>query len=1275
MRQIICLIAAVFILAGLVAAQESRGTIQGRVKDSQGGVIVNATVVVTNTGTNMSVRLATNDTGYYQAVLLMPGEYTVTAEAPGFKKTIRSGITILVADRREVDLTLEVGAIADAITVTGEPPLIDASRTESGRQLDERTIHDVPTMSNTVVTLLQYSAGVQSGGASSLLGPHSTQGGSDYNNGLSTGSNTWSVDGGINDSKYSGGRSTTASLPNVDAVSETRILTTTFDGSFGHSIGLGIQMMTKGGANQFHGTVNDQHWQQRWQANNLFEKQARVRAVNTLIGKGDTAGAQALANSPIQPSGHSNNYALVVTGPVWIPKVFNGRDKLFFSFTYSGERDKKPENLTNVNKTVPTAANKKGDFSDLLNIATNPAQYQIYDPLSVAAQTGSRQGHFVRLPISGNVLPASYIAMGKKFYDYYAKFWPDPNNRASATSDLTNDYSANDSPYDWIFNNTSGRLDYNLGQKHRFFGRYTDNTFKEYRGDWTSKLVRGFNNFVPTGSGVNRYDQSGVVDWVFTATPSIIVHASGSVSNWSEEGAVQPWPFTVKPTDVGLPSYMDTQCGSQCIVPYMNVGLNGTGANQYSQMGISGYPAPTYYRFWMFNGDTYYTKGSHSVRFGIDLRKQVRSNHTANAPAFQFANNFFRQYDDGYNGYAASSIGLSWASFMMGLPTAMNYGNNDNSIVSNPFYGWFVQDTWRVTPKLTLTLSLRAEYETGARERYNRMVIGVDPNATLPISAAAEAAFAAKTAAQLPQIPVGQFKVRGGALYAGSGQRAWGSQLMWLPRIGFGYQLGAKTIIRGGYGVYYDAVNVQNWGIDQAGFSQNTGTQLTPDGQGVAWNYSYVNGSTGSPLNDPFPLGGGSDGGRFLTPLKSGLGLLGKAGGNFNVPVERHARQQRWRIGIERQIASHDVVEAVYEGTYVSDININVYQAQVPAAYYNFDRTRNDSANATMTANVPNPFNYNNADYSSIASSNPNLYAWMKQQGIFNGANRTRAQLVAPNPFTQYTLPTPAGYARTQMAQVSYTHRFSQGLVANLAWTGMVAKAATGYFNNWTPDDPTVPQSPYWLTQNSGSPNRVVGTWVYDMPFGKGRKWLHNNWALDLLAGGWTLAGSYLYQPGGLLGFTSVNAGTPPTLTNLFYYGDPNNIKMVGTFDQWFTNTGCVQTTAVAPGDSVVGTGACTSGFEKRSSFVPAGYQARAFPQVLDGIRGPSTHHWNGSIARDFRIKERLTFQARVDALNLLNHSYFGGVQMNPTSGQFGQITSGGGVSNRFIQVMGRLRW
>jgi hypothetical protein len=1267
-------------------------------------------VVVVNVDTKTTATLRSSEVGRFAAPLLPPGEYMLTVESPGFKKDVRQGIKLLTGDVQNFEVTLQIGASSEQVTVTGDTPIVDVTRTDNGMALDSRTVRDLPVMTNVVTSMIQFAPGVQAGGgASQVLGPHSTQGGSDYSNGSGVGGNVWTIDGAFSN----GNGRNTSNLPSVSAVSEVKVLDNTFDGSFGHSLGLGISITTKSGTNQFHGDASENYWSQRWQGSSLFTKQQYYKNVNGLLAKGDTAGAAAALAQPIQASGHSNLYGFNATGPLYIPKVLNARNRIFWTLTFNGERDQKPETANSYAHVVPSAANKTGNFSDLLNVKSDGLNYQLFDPFSVAVDPSRTGTHYIRTPLPGNVLPASYTKMGEAFYKPYVKYWPDPNNwfdqsiAQNAGCPASNNcnsasFMGVNTPYNWIYDQWSGRMDINLTDKARVFGRFTRNHFVEYRSDWTYFIAKGFNNTGSNGAGVTRDDQNGVLDFVYTLNPSTMLHAAGSVSNWWSFSTTLPYASQFKPSDAGLPTYVDTYCGNWCYLPLMNVG-------GYSQNGISGTPNPIYNRFYDFNGDVYHNRGNHQFRAGVDFRQQTRSNHAGNSDGtYGFGNTYFREYDDGGpNGtYNPATLGLSWASFMTGLPTSASVSNNASYLASNQFVGAFLQDTWRVTPKLTLTLSLRAEWENGAKGKHDDFISGFDPNAQLPISAGAQAAYAANTASQVPELAASNFIVKGGALYAGTSgapSRMWASQLMWLPRIGFGYQLDRKTVIRGGYGLYYDTldVNALVFGLNQSGYSTSTGTTFTTT-QGVTWGANGVCGAwcnagatLTSPLTDPFPTRASNGNTRFNVPVGNIYGLMGllalsNGPSSWTVPADKHPRMQRWRFSIERQLASHDVVSFGYTGAFTSDMNINVNQSALPAAYYYQGNSRPmNSAGATVScasgvtnataagcledtnlgANVPNPFYIGNL--ASLQTSNPTLYAAISGVGsFFTSTTISKATLLRPYPSSNLTVPKPLGHQRETAFDVALNHRFSRGLVANFGYSYFDTRFANSYLQPWNPFDPASPQSPVWQPNNI-APHRLTATWVYDLPFGKGRRWVQGK-ALDLLAGGWTISGTYVWQMGTLIG-----------MPNAFYYGDVNNIKVANpTIGQVFNTTGCVLTAAQAgPGDSVVAAGQpCTSGWDKRTSTQLGTFQARTMPLYVDGVRNPNFGQLNGSLMRDFKFKvkdQAVTFQVRGDVLNVMNHSYMGSVNTGVTSGvgTFGAITSGSTLLNRFIQVQGHIRW
>ena len=373
-------LACLCLLLAVASAQETRSTLNGRIYDPQAAAVGGARVVITHVDTNSVTRLTTNETGFYEAPLLMPGKYRISAEAAGFKTVIRENITLQVGQQLAIDIHLEVGAVAETMQVTAEPPVLDTSSVEAGSLIDNQELMDLPVMGNNPTLLTKLMAGVQTDGVNNYLGLHSIAGGSTYNNAAGVGGNEWSIDGVPNN----GGGRQAAYLPYSDTISEFRIDTTGFDVSQRTGTGVSISAMTKAGTNSYHGTLTEQHWQQRFNGTPYFTRQLYFRSIAEAEAAGDTARAKQLRSEQRQPSGHSNNWAATVGGPVIIPKLYNGKDKLFVFFSYNGFKDTKTEEANQFNKTVPTMANRDGDFSNFLII--DPVKYQLYDRLQREAR-------------------------------------------------------------------------------------------------------------------------------------------------------------------------------------------------------------------------------------------------------------------------------------------------------------------------------------------------------------------------------------------------------------------------------------------------------------------------------------------------------------------------------------------------------------------------------------------------------------------------------------------------------------------------------------------------------------------------------------------------------------------------------------------------------------------------------------------------------------------------------------------------------------------------
>lgn len=592
------------------------------------------------------------------------------------------------------------------------------------------------------------------------------------------------------------------------------------------------------------------------------------------------------------------------------------------------------------------------------------------------------------------------------------------------------------------------------------------------------------------------------------------------------------------------------------------------------------------------------------------------------------------------------------AAFLLGIPTGGSIATNDTYATHSPYYASFFQDTWRVNSKLTLSLGLRMEYERGATERFNRFIGNFDPNYVPPFARAAEAAYARNP---IPELPASQFKVIGGNTYPGvngAPRNLYKNELMWLPRIGAAYALDPKTVIRGGYGVFFDTINVLNFGPDQFGFSRSTNMVITND-FGQTWNFAgNANpGNGGSPLRDPFPVR--ADGTRFDVPTGNALGAFGRQGRGFGYTAfnQPHARQQRWQAGLQRAIGDRMVITAFYQGSYSDRISLGRTQTPLAEQYFAKGTVRNDANAANLNTNVANPFNianFNRADFS------PLVWADMQSNGWFTAQFRTKNQLLRAFPqMNGVTNNTEfSAYTRADEFQVSFEKRFSAGWNLNAAYTGLKLREADFFMNEFETQRTERPS-------NDGRPHRFTMTGVYEFPFGKGRRFLASvPRAVDTLLGGWQAAATYEYQPGSLIDW-----GNP------FYYGgDVNDIKNVTrNWDTWFNpaGTGCNSAAAPRP--------ATPTGFERCATLQANGPHVRVFPTRIAGLRTDSTSQWNANLSKNLRVTERVNMQVRMDALNVQNRSQMAGPNTDPNSTNFGRITGQTAATNRWLQVQARL--
>ncbi|MEK7408282.1 MAG: TonB-dependent receptor [Acidobacteriota bacterium] len=1203
---------ALFLLPAGLAAQETRGMIYGRVLDPQAGAVVGASVTVTNVDTNVSVELSTNATGYYEASLLVAGNYRIAAATAGFKESIRSGIRLSVGGRVEIDFQLELGAVSESITVAAQAPLLDTYTASSGRTVDERSLRDLPMMGNQPTLLIQLAPGMNDPGYVSYTVPGYTIANSRYYTVGNVGGNDYSIDGAPN----AGTSRRIAFVPLSDTLEEFRVETSNFDASVGHTVGASIAMMTKSGGNEIHGSVTEMHTQQRWNAASFYRRQLYYQSIAQAESAGDAALVSRLKEEGMSPPGHSNKYQFSLGGPVYLPKLFDGRNRMFFFISYNAIRDRFNTAAGNELFTVPTMANRGGDFSGLLQ--ANATQYQIYDPLTVRPDP-ARATHYIRAPFPGNIIAPSRVI--NPAYQAYLKILPLPNNdpldpRQEPVDNLNNARG----PWNIDYTAVSNRIDYQASSRHRFFGRWSWNSFLEDEDDWTWSSARGLHS-----SYLTRPNLSATADWVYTPGATTVLDFTLSSSSYLD-GSVNQVRTAYKPSDVGLPAYLDEKAGAYHSLPSMSF----SGYQAFS----TAYPGVTHTRQLSAKADISHVRGSHSLRAGFDQRQRFRTNSLSGtlSGSFSFTNSYTRRNDDTLT--PAGNLGHSWAAFMLGVPSAMSVSTNDTIATHNPAYGAYVQDNWRLTTRLSLNLGLRWEYEDGPTERFNRQISYFDATAQLPITAGAQAAYAARP---LPELPAPQFSVLGGSVYSGVkgvDRRRWRGQTFWMPRVSAAYQLNPKTVLRAGYGMFFDTLNVLDFSPDLTGYSRTTSTNVTND-FGMTW----LAGNPGAgiaPMADPFPVR--ADGTRFDLPVQNKLGLLARTGSGWTYYAFDPARPrvQRFRLSIQRQLGTDTMIDVAYARSSVDRMPISVRQDPLPETYWASGQVRNDALASNLNTNVTNPFQISN--FASMRQSDPLLYQQMSTLSFFTSQTIRKNQLLRQFPQMNglYRANYPGGKLHSNALEIQFLHRFSHGFHLNLAYTEMRA-----YEKTFIADEFALP--PAYLPTQNGRPHRLTGTGIFEFPFGKGRHFWKNG-PLNWVFGGWQVGATYEWQPGSLLEWP-----------NLFYSGDPKDIAIGSpSINQWFN----------------------TANFERNPSKAPAAFHRRVFPRVIEGLRGPQMNIWQSNLLRQFSLRERISLEFRFDALNLANRSQFTNPNTTPTSTNFGRLTALWAESiQRTYQIQARLRF
>jgi len=666
--------------ASVASAQDFRGGITGRITDASGGRLPGVAVTATNGATNVASTTTTNGDGDYAILFLNPGTYAVTAELSGFKKVVRRNLEVRIGEKLGVDLTLEVGAVTEAVTVTAESPVLTTTSGSTGQTVGEKMISMIPLSDGNPFALARLAPGITYNGDLKFSRPFDNAGTSGIVTGGAQGGNEFSLDGSPN---MANGRRV-AFVPPAGAVQEFKVETASFDAASGHTAGATVNVTLKSGTNTLNGSGYTYY-----RSDKLAEKDFFVKKANAA-----------------KPGLTYKRPGFTIGGPVV-------HDKTFFFAAVEWLYDTFPEPLY---QTVPTEAMRNGDFSALLGQGI-----QIYNPLSGQVSTGTT---VVRQPFPGNIIPAGQISpIAQKVLSYY----PKPNQPADATGQNNFFY---ENPRTDRFNSESLRVDHTLTAKQRLMGRYTRNWRREARNAFYGEV----NGIVPTGNYLFRKNDGVTVDHTWTQSSTSLWEFRAGWQRFQEPN-VRQHEGLFDPASLGFASSVVALWRGAQYFPNFDF-------DTISDIGDS-LAADTTHSIYSFQPTWTKIAGNHSVRAGYDLRKyrEFGSNNGRQAGDYLIrnANAFTRAASN-----SASQLWQDVASFLTGFPTAGSIEINATRLNEQWFNAAFVQDDWKLTSRLTLNLGLRYEYESPATEVSNANTRGFDPAAALSITSAAEAAYAAR---------------------------------------------------------------------------------------------------------------------------------------------------------------------------------------------------------------------------------------------------------------------------------------------------------------------------------------------------------------------------------------------------------------------------------------------------------------------------------------------------------------------------------------------------
>jgi Carboxypeptidase regulatory-like domain/TonB dependent receptor len=1200
-------------------AQLYTGSITGVVQDPSGAVVPKASVVLTDNDKGQKYTAKTDSSGRYVLRALPPSTYAIRVEAAGFKSEEQRGIMLVVNQNLTLNVPLQLGKTSETVEVTGQAPVLETEDAVTGQNLDRKVINDLPLVGRSVFDLALLTPGVTQP-AGNTFGPNTMA-----NNFISDGGRNAQADILIDGVSTVGVEQNTAIVnplytPSVDAVQEFKVQQSNFSAEVGFTAGTVVNVVSRSGTNRFHGSLYEFFRNDKLNANNYFNNQAHI---------------------PIAPI-RWNEFGGTIGGPI-------RKNRTFFFFDYEGARQ---SISVTKNAGVPSLAERGGDFGEVCTGPPLSASFdantglcsdptgQIWDPYTGVYDTS--QGG----PVRSNFIPfnnlATYTSPGNSNIAAVHPIPSGPGNTIDPVASkmmqlfpMPNVNVGTDRFNNWVGTGAdrSRNDQFDIKIDHRFNDA---NTFSA-KYSHQSGYYKPANLFGNVGDAYSSGRSNGsanllALNFVHTFSPTTLLTVSLGLTrafSFDHGGSAADFPNFDPVKDLGMPSYIE-DAGIKA-APSISVygGYNSEGGNN-----SIGTQAWTYLKYAQEThhliGSLSHTTGRHELKFGAEGRLHRVNIFFPGIPAGTYSFDVNSTSQAPWDG-----SGDAMAGFMIGAGGPSNWGAYEvdyAAATQNWNIGSFVQDNWRATDKLTLNIGMRYDLDLPRTERYDR-ISWLDLTSPSPL-----------------QVP-GMGPLKGGLQFASNNERAPfdNNYHGFGPRFGFAYKIRPKTVVRGGYGIYYTQNKgaAAGTGISDQGFVEQTNWLNTYHNDGATpWGF----------LSDPFPP-------QPRQPTGSSNGLLTDVGFPLAGPIRtRTARpyEQTWSFGIQDELPGRIVVETNYvgkKGTHLYFGNagsVDILTQEQAAAYVQ----NPDFYNAP----VPNPF------FGIITDPNSGLYGFSSPDCPTQNCVQ-RWTLTTPYPqFTGISATDPPWASSTYHAlQLRAEKQFSNGL-----------QFLATYTNSKSIDDSSVGGG--GLTWLGGSLSNVLPnpwdhraerslsqfdisqvlqfSYVYELPVGRGKRFGHDmNPVLNAFIGGWQTNGIWRFDTGQPIILTLAGGTSIPT------WG-PQRPLLLAPLKR-------------APGLNLNQYFACGQPDCSDVVTAPPAYGFGNTPKVQPNLRAPGTRTGALSLFKEFNLallREGARLEFRAETFNALNHPQFSPPASTWGNGDFGVISSQANKP-REMQLALKLYW